>query len=74
MKKPKLTRWFPGHIKPVHVGVYQVDLLASCLCYQHWNGVFFGLYSATIGDALLREDKRSWAQHENWRGLSEKPS
>ena len=78
MSAPKLTPWFPGHIKPVRPGVYQTHWLhytggcsASAGGFSRWTGsrwldtgpsVEFAAKLRTVG----YPDKR-------WRGLAEEP-
>jgi len=34
----KLTPWFPAHIKPVRVGVYEIKEPDGTLFYNKWDG------------------------------------
>ena len=44
----KLTRWFPGHIKPVREGVYQQMCgIGLSLGYQKWDGLRWFLWNIT---------------------------
>jgi thioesterase domain-containing protein len=44
----KLTPWFPGHVKPVHHGIYETDADTEdgAPCYQSWNGLWWGWCSS----------------------------
>jgi len=72
----ELTPWFPGSVKPVHIGVYETDdVLPDDACFQHWNGTFWGLCSWSAEHAATRGQARgvSGFQESNWRGLAKKP-
>jgi hypothetical protein len=78
MSAPKLTPWFPGHIKPVRPGVYQT--LQNCdgvgPFLQYWNGRFWGLMCRPNNGIDLPErwkNDSSSNQHCRWRGLAEEP-
>jgi hypothetical protein len=66
----KHTPWFPADVKPVHVGVYQVDRVHA---YQHWNGRYWGIYCLSMAEARRRADFESMYQEHQWRGLAKKP-
>lgn len=70
MKKPKLTQWFPGHVKPVHKGVYMTQFSDKCP-YSKWDGSRWMDSESTIEKA----DKAILIGYANksWRGLAEKP-
>lgn len=73
MSKQKTTPWFPGTVKPVHVGVYETDAyLPGRVLYQHWNGSFFGFAGSTPQEALKCAGSESRFQHDKWRGLASK--
>lgn len=73
VKKVKLTRWFPGDVKPARVGLYELrrwvmpllraGTIANC---AHWDGErwCFGLDRSVSVD-VTSEDA--------WRGLAEQP-
>lgn len=67
----KKTPWFPGTVKPVHVGVYQRDY-ASRVAYCKWDGVFW-YWAAPRRKEAQRECGKSISQTLPWRGLAEKP-
>jgi len=63
----KMTRWFPAKIKPVHVGVYETDLV-GLLGYSFWDGKWW------CDTALSPEltNKRMGMQQKKWRGFKVK--
>jgi len=75
--KEQLTGWYPPHIKPVRVGVYETRLPgwnevwggSSFKCFKHWDGEFWGYASETIDEAQIYADQQSISQHNYWRGL-----
>ncbi len=73
----KLTKWIPGNVKPVRVGVYQREYdnggMLRPIWYCYWNGDFWCLYGETPEDADLCRSLNSTAQTLRWRGLAEKP-
>ncbi len=70
--KPKLTPWFPGHIKPVRPGVYETTAQAAP-CFQFWNGHFWGCFDSRREVSAEFGRVPSDFQGVNWRGLSEPP-
>lgn len=71
MSKPKLTPWFPGHIKPARKGVYATD--ASFSTFQYWDGAWWGLYMPTPATAFKERHTASRMQNVQWCGLAEPP-
>ena len=67
----KMTNWFPSYIKPVHVGVYQVDRDSNAAAF--WDGRFWGFADYSINKVINCGDKSSY-QHTEWRGFTEKQS
>lgn len=71
MSKHKLTPWFPGYLKPVHVGVYERNYgekLNPDLVYSKWDGHQWMAY----GDDVDFADKQTCPtlhQCEEWRGI-----
>jgi hypothetical protein len=67
----KLTEWFPEHIKPVRVGVYEVlTVKFTAPNFRYWNGKF---WSATYGSARLAKKYgpgRDFYQYSVWRGIA----
>ena len=66
----KLTPWYPPHIKPVRVGVYETLRKG---CFQYWNGEWWGYWSSTKKDAFGLNGGKSVFQHPRWRGLAHPP-
>jgi hypothetical protein len=61
--KPKLTPWFPAHIKPVRVGDYECT---GSSFKWHWNGAIW-----------CNNGYDKWPclnQKRVWRGLAEDPA
>lgn len=77
----KLTKWFPADVKPVHVGVYEMEPGDDYVWggskgqFQHWNGERWGGYSSSARLAALSNCVNFTSMHQNrrWRGLAEKP-
>lgn len=72
----KLTPWFPGSVKPVHVGIYMLmDGLGERIGYQHWNGSWWSCWTPSIEDAAIAKFTSAHAECQNykWRGLAEQP-
>jgi hypothetical protein len=66
----KLTKWFPGHIKPVRKDVYQ-QMAGPDLGYQYWDGKVWRGWLNTPEKAMLSR----WAvphefQNDDWRGVA----
>lgn len=76
MTTPKLTPWFPASVKPVHVGVYEVEdgIEDNEVWYSHWDGKKFN-YWCCGGPEMAYEfsDMRISLKPDKWRGLAEKP-
>ena len=68
----KLTKWHRAGIKPVHIGIYEVEPDSSSPWYSYWDGKEFGWMERDINKALLHSN---WCFYERlkWRGLAEKP-
>ena len=65
----KCTPWFPGHIKPVRQGVYQLKNKGA-IGYQRWDGQMWHAWRSSPDDAA----KVDWVlsdifQNDPWRGL-----
>jgi len=83
MKKPKLTRWFQPHEKPILIGVYEVKNIFGEVkgTFAHFNGIDWAGYNSSISGAL---DNRNIQESRNgilrpyqdkiWRGLAEDPN
>lgn len=68
MKKPKLTEWFPGHVKPVREGVYLRKVPAGER-YAYWNGKSWNVSAETPKGALCNKWWRSKFQSAPWKGI-----
>ena len=69
------TKWFPAHVKPAYVGVYQVKscMMTFAPLYRYWDGANWYL-----GDNSPRRAGRHTkitTKHNllQWRGLKYKP-
>ena len=69
----KLTKWIPGNVKPVRVGVYQRKYDSGDVQYSYWNGKFWSVYGETPEEAESWVDTPSTGQTLRWRGLARKP-
>jgi hypothetical protein len=74
----KLTKWYPGHVKPVRKGVYQ-RLMPDGLVYARWNGEHWlsgvpWLLPRPWWDKPNRKrPDLSFFQHCEWRGVTKPP-
>lgn len=76
MSAPKLTRIFPGYVKPVHVGVYRVlrNPRRYTAGYAYWNGKRWGVsFLDAVAAAKGRPHFKFADQEKSWRGLAVKP-
>lgn len=73
----KLTPWFPGHIKPVRVGVYQLPSGGGEkeTGFQYWNGSAWGMWTFTATTAYLFRGSlaNDMYQNDKWHGLAKEP-
>jgi hypothetical protein len=74
-KKPKLTKWFDGSVKPVRDGVYQRSLVHSerGLYWLFKDGAWRYGGDGTPNDVRLNSIAKSPQQDLPWRGLAVKP-
>lgn len=68
----ELTPWFPGDAEPIRAGVYETRI-SRRKTFQHWNGVFWGVYSPTPDVAERFRFTPSSFRSPRWRGLAKKP-
>lgn len=68
----KLTPWFPPHIKPVRMGVYEVKEPVAAPWYRWWNGKRWLLGGSQIAAAGRNNKPTPWGATA-WRGLAEAP-
>lgn len=68
----KKTSWYPANIKPVHIGVYETDLVLALdrFGFSYWDGSYWGNQFETPERAEVRRDMRG-AQDKPWRGLKD---
>jgi hypothetical protein len=76
--KPKLTPWFPAHVVPVRIGVYEVDDEDGIdgPWYAYWDGRKFGFrcWKGPQEAFNYRYDKTYLSEFSKWRGLAEDPA
>lgn len=69
-----MTEWYPAHIKPVRVGMYEVKqkgIVALVPTYAYWNGGHWGFYRSDFRFAgLYSADKSEANQEKEWRGFT----
>jgi hypothetical protein len=66
----KMTKWFPGDVKPVHVGVYETAPMHGIQFFQFWNGQSWGYAAQDPEMAREWSDMPSFHQNDSWRGLA----
>lgn len=65
----KLTKWFPGDVKPVHIGVYERRLKSwTYVYYSRWDGENW-LYMCDTVDKAASQIIDSAHQNLPWRGV-----
>lgn len=78
----RLTEWFPADVKPVRVGVYEVNdnNAYEFPMYAYWDGVRFGYRTVdSFGEGAVerafrfRNAKTTLPALVPWRGLAEQP-
>ncbi|WP_257835249.1 hypothetical protein [Burkholderia glumae] len=71
----KVTDWYPASVKPVRVGVYEIQDGTSDIfgpVYSYWNGSRFGYRSSLPERAfLMRKEETMALPVIRWRGLKE---
>ena len=66
----KLAPWFPGTVKPVHIGVYERDYNPSNpRAYCYWDGTSWFTWRSTPKDAFTCRSAPSRWQNLPWRGV-----
>ena len=67
----KLTSWFPGDVKPVHVGVYErrPSFNTDIRQYSYWDGSAWHWLGWTAPSAVLLTGIHSAFQDLPWRGV-----
>jgi hypothetical protein len=71
-KKPKLTQWFDGSVKPVRDGVYLRYYGSTHDCYSLFKKGVWHLWSETPEKAAKAKGKAHF-QLQKWRGLAQNP-
>lgn len=70
----KLTPWYPGHIKPVRKGVYQLwSGTRDKIGYQYWDGAFWRSWYSTPETAFSARNSLAAGamfQNDEWRGIA----
>lgn len=66
------TPWFPGHIKPVHFGVYKSRSPTGYVSFSLWSGGLWRTGTDTAEHAAKMLQPSPW-QDDQWRGLTEQP-
>lgn len=66
----KVTEWYPANVKPVHVGVYEVET-ALGRYFRLWDGKRWHWGGDTPNDALRGGVLERGP--DPWRGLRSKP-
>ena len=64
----KLTPWFNGKEKPVHVGLYQRNV-GGFVVYAWWNGHVWSLGDTSKRRTLSFKRHSSYHQDLDWRGV-----
>jgi hypothetical protein len=65
----KLTPWFPGHVKPAHIGFYERDYhIVEAELADYWDGDDWWVVPNGCP-----EERYLGAPVCPWRGLAEKP-
>lgn len=73
-KKPKLTKWFDGSVKPARDGVYQRRTASGDVLYWQFKGGFWRWGGAiSAHDVVLNQIEHSNRPNLPWRGLAQKP-
>lgn len=73
MKGPKLTRWYPADVNPVHKGVYEIRVEndSGLRWFRYWDGRNWMEGSWHPGVAKYQKHiVTMW--RDQWRGLTEK--
>jgi hypothetical protein len=66
----KLTQWFSGDVKPVHIGVYERRLkFTTDVYYSLWDGENWQWLYWTVKDAAASAGAPSAFQNLPWRGV-----
>lgn len=70
MSKYKFSPWHDGSVKPVHVGVYEVNPADRTRYFSWWNGNNWKGHWATIDRAFeMQHFEYDSSITEKWRGI-----
>lgn len=74
--KPALTPWFPAHVKPKHIGVYQRGYIGQIHTrFWYWNGKYWEVGGWEHADDAAKNPRGKTSQtYLAWRGLAEDPA
>ena len=77
MNTPKMTPWFPPHIKPVYAGEYNASLFCDPVSRRYWNGEYWSaVYNNSDPADFKRWARNCWvpdSEFIEWRGLAKNP-
>jgi len=70
----KKTQWYSGDVKPVRIGVYEVQAAPSgkTVGFKFWNGARWSIFAFEKENAIAFKRHPSGFQGSVWRGLREK--
>lgn len=76
----KRTPWFSPDVKPVHVGIYEVEVESGWMAWSHFDGVRWnGAWSSPEGAAMHADWFARYCGEGmatnliKWRGLARRP-
>lgn len=66
------TAWFPPHIKPVRVGVYETrgGFAGPWVKFQRWTGRYWCCYAPNAHAASKERLQSGLRMYPQWRGLT----
>ncbi|MCA8045530.1 hypothetical protein [Burkholderia arboris] len=66
-----LTEWFPNHVKPTRIGLYEVRRKDIRSMFMMWNGTYW-----TYQDGAYTDFGKPYRceSTSKWRGLKDEPS
>lgn len=74
----RLTEWYPPHIKPVRVGVYNASYVKDPGVFRYWNGKYWSSAWSRNNSQEDIEFLKNFAAMDqddiHWRGLSAAPT
>jgi len=65
----KLSPWHDGNVKPVHIGVYQVESSANGDYYSMWDGSNFLGAWCSVERAITKGTISHADKYKQWRGV-----